>query len=77
MVTTRDIERYRQVIQEAVADLGREDMGVGDVRVAQHGVLAVEFRRGTHAGCPRDSGQRTAEPGECAPGGHEGDPAAE
>ncbi|HLN12238.1 MAG TPA: hypothetical protein VK587_03565 [bacterium] len=27
MVTTRDIERYRQVIQEAVADLGARTWG--------------------------------------------------
>lgn len=49
MLAVKDVERYRQVIQEAVADLGRDDVGVGEVRVGDDGVLAVELRRGTHS----------------------------
>ena len=48
MLSPKDLEKYRQVIQEAVANIGRDDMGVGEVREISAGMLSVEFRRGTH-----------------------------
>ena len=48
MLSHKDLEKYRQVIQEAVANIGRDDMGVGEVREISGGMLSVEFRRGTH-----------------------------
>ena len=48
MLSHKDLEKYRQVIQEAVANIGRDDMGVGEVREISAGTLSVEFRRGTH-----------------------------
>jgi hypothetical protein len=48
MLSSKDIEKYRLVIQEAIGNIGRDDMGVGEVRETSNGMLTVEFRRGSH-----------------------------
>ena len=46
MLTPKDADRYRLVIEEAVAALGRDDVGV-KVEDGGEGMLAVTFSRGT------------------------------
>jgi hypothetical protein len=48
MLTKKDLQKYHQVIEEAVVGLGRDDIGVGDVTEAREGVLTVTFSRGSH-----------------------------
>ncbi len=48
MLTSKDLQRYRQIIEEAVVGLGRDDMGIGEVVEAREGVLSVTFSRGAH-----------------------------
>lgn len=48
MLRDRELEQYRRVVEEAVADTGRDDIGVGAVTEAEGGKIAVEFSRGTH-----------------------------
>ena len=48
MLTSKDLARYRQVVEEAVAALGRDDIGV-NVEDGGPGMLAVTFSRGTHS----------------------------
>jgi hypothetical protein len=48
MLTKKDLQKYRQAIEEAVVGLGRDDIGVGDLIEARDGVLSVTFSRGTH-----------------------------
>ena len=47
MVTPKDLARYRQVVEEAVVALGRDDVGV-NVEDGGDGMLAVTFSRGAH-----------------------------
>ena len=46
MPTTKALEKYRRTVEEAVAAIGRDDLGV---RVADEGggMLAVTFSRGS------------------------------
>ncbi len=48
MSTGKDLQKYRQAIEGALAELGRDDIGVGDVTETQEGILSVLFSRGTH-----------------------------
>lgn len=48
MLREKDLEQYRRVVEEAVANAGRDDIGVGAVSERTEGVLTVEFSRGTH-----------------------------
>jgi hypothetical protein len=48
MLRDKDLEQYRRVVEEAVANTGRDDIGVGAVSERTEGVLTVEFSRGTH-----------------------------
>lgn len=48
MLTAKDLEKYRRVIEEAVAAVGRDDVGVNVVDGGGDGMLAVTFSRGTH-----------------------------
>jgi len=48
MRASKNLAQYRQALQEAVGALGRDDIGVGEVRLIRDGVLAVTFQRGTH-----------------------------
>ncbi len=45
MVTPKDLARYREVVEEAVVALGRDDVGV-TVEDGGEGLLAVTFLRG-------------------------------
>jgi hypothetical protein len=47
MVTPKDLARYRQVVEEAVVALGRDDVGLS-VEDGGDGMLAVAFSRGAH-----------------------------
>ena len=47
MVTSKDLAQYRQVVEEAVVALGRDDIGVS-VEDGGGGMLAVTFLRGAH-----------------------------
>ncbi len=47
MLTAMDLARYRQVVEEAVVALGRDDVGV-NVEEGGGGMLAVTFARGAH-----------------------------
>ncbi len=47
MLTKKDLEKYREIIGGAVIELGRDDVGVGDVAEVREGVLSVTFSRGT------------------------------
>jgi hypothetical protein len=46
MLTRRDLEKYRQAIEGALPELGRDDVGVGDVTEPREGVLCVLLSRG-------------------------------
>jgi hypothetical protein len=48
MLRDKDFEQYRRVVEEAVANSGRDDIGVGAVSEHAEGVITVEFSRGTH-----------------------------
>lgn len=52
MVTSKDLARYRQVVEEALVALGRDDVGVG-VEDGGDGMLAVTFLRGAHTHAAR------------------------
>jgi hypothetical protein len=47
MSTPKDLAKYRQVVEEAVVALGRDDVGV-NVEDGGDGMLAVTFSRGAH-----------------------------
>jgi hypothetical protein len=47
MLTPKDLDMYRRVVEEAVVALGRDDIGV-NVEDGGDGMLAVTFSRGTH-----------------------------
>jgi len=49
MQTNKDLQKHRQMIEAAVVELGRDDVGIGDVSEAQEGILSVTFSRGTLA----------------------------
>jgi hypothetical protein len=48
-MTAKDLDKYRPVIEEAVAASGRDDVGVGTIEAAGPGMLAVTFSRGQHS----------------------------
>ncbi len=48
MSTGRNLQKYRQAIEEALAELGRDDVGVGAIVETHEGILSVTFSRGTH-----------------------------
>ena len=48
MLSSKDLARYRQAVEETVVALGRDDIGV-NVEDGGEGMLAVTFSRGTHA----------------------------
>lgn len=48
MLSARERERYRRTIEEVLARLGRDDVGVGELTEAREGMLAVTFSRGSH-----------------------------
>ncbi len=48
MHTTKDLQKYRQIIEGALVELGRDDVGVGEVTEPHEGILSVLFSRGTH-----------------------------
>lgn len=48
MVSSKDLQQYRQTIEEALVALGRDDMAVADVAEIREGVLSVTFSRGSH-----------------------------
>jgi len=43
----KELEQYRRVVEEAVANTGRDDIGVGAISERAEGLIAVEFSRGT------------------------------
>ncbi len=47
MLTRKDLDMYRRVVEEAVVALGRDDIGV-NVEDGGDGMLAVTFSRGAH-----------------------------
>jgi len=49
MLTAKDLNKYREIIMRAMEGMGRDDIGIGEVSEKEHGVLAVEFSRGTHS----------------------------
>jgi hypothetical protein len=42
-----ELEQYRRVVEDAVADTGRDEIGVGAISKRPDGLIAVEFSRGT------------------------------
>jgi hypothetical protein len=48
MLSTKDLQQYRQTIEAALAGLGRDDVGVGEVAEIGDGILSVTFSRGPH-----------------------------
>jgi hypothetical protein len=48
MVTPKELNKYRAIVEEAVVALGRDDIGV-NVEDGGPGVLAVTFSRGSHS----------------------------
>lgn len=48
MLTHKELEGYKRVIEETLTALGREDVGVGDVAEKSGGMLAVALSRGAH-----------------------------
>jgi hypothetical protein len=47
MLRDKELEQYRRVVEEAVANTGRDDIGVGAISEPKEGLIAVEFSRGT------------------------------
>jgi len=47
MLSPKDLDTYRRVVEEAVVALGRDDVGV-NVEDGGDGMLAVTFSRGSH-----------------------------
>lgn len=48
MLTPKETDKYRRIVEEAVAALGRDDIGVS-VEDGGPGVLAVTFSRGARS----------------------------
>lgn len=48
MLSPKDLDRYRRVVEAAAVALGRDDIGV-NVEDGGDGLLAVTFSRGTRA----------------------------
>ena len=48
MVGPKDLKKYRQIIEEALVALGRDDVGVGEVTPSGETALSMTFSRGTH-----------------------------
>jgi hypothetical protein len=48
MVKPKDLEKYRAAIEEALVALGRDDVGVGEVKASSENTLSVTLSRGTH-----------------------------
>ena len=49
MSTSKDLRKYREIIEEAVVAMGRDDVGVGEVSEDEGGMLLVNFSRGAHS----------------------------
>ena len=47
MLRDKELQQYRRVVEEAVANTGRDDIGVGAISERPDGLIAVEFSRGT------------------------------
>lgn len=48
MLSEKDLQGYRLAIEEAVVGVGRDDVGVGEVKEVREGMIEVTFSRGTH-----------------------------
>jgi hypothetical protein len=48
MLKPKDLEKYRAAIEEALVALGRDDVGVGEVKASSENTLSVTLSRGTH-----------------------------
>lgn len=48
VLTHKELEGCKRVIEETLTALGREDVGVGDVAEKSGGMLAVALSRGAH-----------------------------
>ncbi|HLW60408.1 MAG TPA: hypothetical protein VKV57_10865 [bacterium] len=48
MIAAKDFKKYRGVVEQAVAALGRDDVGVGSIEVTGDDTLIVTFSRGTY-----------------------------
>ncbi len=48
MPSARELQRYRRMVEDVLSGLGRDDVGVGDVREIRDGVLAITLSRGPH-----------------------------
>ena len=50
MLKPKELERYRAAIEEALVALGRDDVGVGEVKASsENNMLSVTLSRGTHS----------------------------
>jgi len=47
MLRDKELQQYRRAVEEAVANNGRDDIGVGAISEPAEGLIAVEFSRGT------------------------------
>jgi hypothetical protein len=47
MLRDKELEQYRRVVEEAVINAGRDDIGIGAVSERTKGLITVEFSRGT------------------------------
>jgi len=47
MLKPKDLEKYRAAIEEALVALGRDDVGVGEVKASSENMLSVTLSRGT------------------------------
>ena len=43
----KELEKYRAAIEEALVALGRDDVGVGEVKASSENMLSVTLSRGT------------------------------
>ena len=43
----KELEKYRAAIEEALVALGRDDVGVGEVKASSENTLSVTLSRGT------------------------------
>ena len=49
MLKPKELEKYRAAIEEALVALGRDDVGVGEVKESSENMLSVTLSRGTHS----------------------------
>lgn len=48
MADPKELQEYKRFIEQTLAALGRDDVGVGDVTEKDAGILGVTFSRGSH-----------------------------